>query len=65
MTGTAQTYRVTEPFWHGARLLAVGDPVDLTDAQAKYRAGQIELADKPAPSRKRPAQRAPEADAAP
>lgn len=60
MTDKVQTYRVRVPFWRGARLLAGGDTVELTAAQAKYRGNEIEPAAKPAPSRKRPAPAAPD-----
>lgn len=63
MTDDPQTYRVKVPFWHGARLLAVGDTVELTEAQAKYRGNEIEPDGKPAAPRKRavPQDQAPDA----
>lgn len=55
-------YRATRPFWLGPRLLAEGDPLHLTDDEAKYRGSEIELVgvEKPAPKR---GENAPEAPA--
>jgi len=61
MADNTQTYRVKVPFWHGARLLAGGETVELTEAQAKYRGNEIEPANKPVAPRKRPAPAAPDA----
>lgn len=36
-------YRVARAFWNGPRLMAEGDTLHLTDAQAKYRGSEIQL----------------------
>ncbi len=51
-----QDYVVQSPFWYGTRLLEKGDPISLTDAQAKYYVPhQLKLKDaKQAPKRDEP-----------
>lgn len=56
-------YRVTRPFWNGPHLMSVGDTLYLTDAQAKYRAGEVELV-KPEAKPKRTAKDEPAQDGA-
>lgn len=40
---STKEYRVTRPFWNGPHLTSIGDPLFLTDAQAKYRGDEVEL----------------------
>lgn len=47
----AKNYRVTRPFWFGPRLMSEGDPLQLTDAQVKYRGSEIELIKPDQPAR--------------
>ena len=47
-------YRVTRPFWNGPHLMSVGDTLQLTDDQAKYRGAEVELVE-PAAKPKRAA----------